>query len=119
MTAVTPPSPGTRGLKPISKEEMRKPYEEVAEGMETQFASHMIDQMRRTIPRENEPSSAQAYYESLMDSEYAKSLAQSDSGLGIKRVVLEQILPAHLKKNPLPSQLAQSAYMRNVKGVDE
>ncbi|MBY0517733.1 MAG: rod-binding protein [Bacteriovoracaceae bacterium] len=107
-----------KGLKPISREEMLKPYVEVAEGMETQFSNHMIEQMRKSIPREKELSSAESYYESLMDNERAKSMAQSDTGLGLKRVILDQIVPAHLKQQP-SAQQARSAYKANVKGVDE
>lgn len=107
-----------KGLKPISREEMLKPYVDVAEGLETQFSNHMIDQMRRSIPREGEPSSAEQYYESLMDYERAKTMAQSDSGIGLKRVILEQIVPAHLKQTPNAHNV-RTAYKANVKGVDE
>jgi Rod binding domain-containing protein len=107
-----------KGLKPVSREEMLKPYVDVAEGMETQFSNHMIEQMRKSIPREKELSSAESYYESLMDNERAKSMAQSDTGLGLKRVILDQIVPAHLKQQPSAHQ-ARSAYKANVKGVDE
>jgi Rod binding domain-containing protein len=112
------PAQNQRGLKPVSREEMLKPYVEVAEGLETQFTNHMIEQMRRTIPRENDPSAAESYYESLMDNERAKTMAQSDSGIGLKRVILDQIVPAHLKQKP-SAQVAQQAYQANVKGVDE
>lgn len=74
-----------------------KPYEEVAEGMETSFTSHMLREMRKTIPKETPDSSAMDYYNSLLDYERAQTMAQSDSGLGIKKVILEQIVPQHLK----------------------
>jgi Rod binding domain-containing protein len=112
------PAQQHKGMKPVSREEMLKPYVEVAEGMETQFSTHMIEQMRRSIPREKELSSAESYYESLMDHEHAKSMAKSDSGLGLKKVILEQIVPAHLKQQPAP-HLVRNAYQANVKGVDE
>ena len=112
------PAHNQRGMKTVSREEMLKPYVEVAEGIETQFTNHMIEQMRRTVPRENEPSSAESYYESLIDNERAKTMAQSDTGLGLKRVILDQIVPAHLKQQPKP-QHVQNAYQANVKGVDE
>lgn len=117
MTVISNSSPN-RGLKTPSREEQLKPYIEVAEGMETQFANQLISQMRASVPRENEPSSAQKFYESLMDHEHAAALAKSDSGLGIKRLLLDQIVPAHLKEKPLPRE-AQAAYGAHVKGVDE
>ena len=97
-----------KGMKVVSREEMRKPYVEVAEGLETQFSQHMIEQMRKSIPKESESSSAQQYYESLMDYEYAKSMAQSDSGIGLKRVILDQIVPAHLKQEPNAQKVRQA-----------
>lgn len=126
MTVIGKPSPQQQGMKVRSHEEQIKPFKEVAEGMETQFASHMIEQMRKSIPREGEVSSAQQYYESLMDYEHAKALATSDTGLGIKKVILDQILPAHLKAPVNPAK-AQAAYQvspsphkgDDVKGVDE
>lgn len=125
MTVIGKPSP-QQGLKVVSREEQLKPYREVAEGMETQFASQMIEQMRKTIPREKELSTAEQYYESLMDLEHAKALAKSDTGIGVKRVVLEQILPSHLKA-PVRRADVQAAYQvspslptsADVKGVDE
>ncbi len=112
------PAHKAQGLKPISREEMLKPYVEVAEGMETQFTNHLIEQMRRTVPRETELSSAESYYESLIDNERAKTMAQSDTGLGLKNVILEQIVPAHLKQQP-SAHTVRNAYQANVKGVDE
>lgn len=116
--AVTINPASQKGMKVVSREEMLKPFKDVAEGMETQFSQQMIEQMRKSIPRESEPSSAQQYYESLMDYEYAKSMAQSESGLGLKKVILDQIVPAHLKQTP-HAPTVRNAYQANVKGVDE
>jgi Rod binding domain-containing protein len=108
MVFVTINPAAQKGMKVVSREEMRKPYVEVAEGLETQFSQHMIEQMRKSIPKESESSSAQQYYESLMDYEYAKSMAQSDSGIGLKRVILDQIVPAHLKQEPNAQKVRQA-----------
>lgn len=75
-----------------------KPYLEVARGMEEQFASHMISQMRNTVHSENPDSSAEQYYKGLMDHERAKIMAEDQNGLGLKDIILDQILPAHLKQ---------------------
>lgn len=74
-----------------------KPYEDVAEGMETSFTSHMLAEMRKTIPKESPESSAMEYYNSLLDSERAQLMAKSESGLGVKKVILDQIVPQHMK----------------------
>lgn len=75
-----------------------KPYEDVAEGMEANFTSYMLQEMRKSIPKENPDSSAMDYYNSLLDYERAQSMAKSDSGLGVKKVILDQIVPMHMKK---------------------
>jgi len=105
-------------MKTPSREEQMKPYVQVAEGMEQQFANMLISQMRKSIPRETAPSSAQEFYESMMDQEHSEAMAKSDTGLGIKRMLLDQIVPAHLKEKTLPRE-AHAAYRVPVKGVDE
>lgn len=74
-----------------------KPYEDIAEGMETSFTSHLLAEMRKSIPKETPDSSAMDYYNSLLDYERAQLMAKSDSGLGVKKVILDQIVPNHLK----------------------
>lgn len=74
-----------------------KPYEDIAEGMEANFTSHMLAEMRKAIPKENPDSSAMEYYNSLLDYERAQLMAKSDSGLGVKKVILDQIVPQNMK----------------------
>lgn len=83
--------------QPAQKTNPVKPYEEIAEGMESSFTSHMLAEMRKTIPKETPDSSATDYYNSLLDYERAQTMAKSDSGLGIKKVILDQIVPQHMK----------------------
>ena len=65
-----------------------KPFEDIAEGMEANFTSHMLAEMRKTIPKEGPDSSAMEYYNSLLDFERAQLMAKSDSGLGVKKVII-------------------------------
>lgn len=74
-----------------------RPFEEIAEGMEANFTTHMLAEMRKTIPKETPDSSAMEYYNSLLDFERAQTMAKSDSGLGVKKVILDQIVPQHMK----------------------
>ncbi len=74
-----------------------KPYEEIAEGMETSFTQHMLAEMRKSIPKETPDSPAMDYYNSLLEQERAQMMAKSDTGLGIKKVILDQIVPNHMK----------------------
>ena len=74
-----------------------KPFEDIAEGMEANFTSHLLAEMRKTIPKESPDSSAMDYYNSLLDYERAQLMAKSDSGLGVKKIILDQIVPSHMK----------------------
>jgi Rod binding domain-containing protein len=78
-----------------------KPYQDIAEGMEANFTSHMLAEMRKTVPKESPDSSAMDYYNNLQDYERAQLMAKSDSGLGVKKIILDQIVPEHLKPRPL------------------
>lgn len=74
-----------------------KPFQDIAEGMEANFTTHMLAEMRKTIPKESPDSSAMDYYNSLLDYERAQLMAKSDSGLGVKKIILDQIVPQHMK----------------------
>jgi Rod binding domain-containing protein len=74
-----------------------KAYEEIAEGMEANFTSHLLNEMKKTVPKDNPDSSAMEYYNSMLDSERSQLMAKSESGLGIKKIILDQIVPNHLK----------------------
>ncbi len=92
MTRISQPL----NIQPISRRQhVPKEYLEVAEGMETQFAQHLLTEMRKTVDKNSPSSSAQKIYESMQDLERAKIIAKSDHGLGVKDLVLDQIYPAH------------------------
>ena len=97
--------PPSTTSQPAQRTNPVKPYEEIAEGMEASFTSHMLSEMRKTIPKETPDSSAMEYYNSLLDYERSQLMAKSDSGLGVKKIILDQIVPNHLKhylKNAQP-----------------
>ncbi len=92
-------TPDTRALPTNApKTNPIKPYEQIAEGMETTFTQHMLAEMRKTIPKEGQDSPAMDYYNSLLDTERAQLMAQSNTGLGVKKVILDQIVPQHMKQ---------------------
>ena len=91
------PQVNDRPLQKISKHggqaaQVPKPYLDVAKGMESQFARYMFEQMRKTVP-ESEQSTAQDFYNSMLDDERARLLAQRNEGKGLQRLILEQIYP--------------------------
>lgn len=74
-----------------------KAYLDIAEGMETQFINHMMNEMRKTVHTQTPDSSANQYYKSLLDHERSKIMAATDNGIGLKEIILDQIVPQHLK----------------------
>jgi Rod binding domain-containing protein len=68
-------------------------FKKVASAMESQFAEFMLQQMQKTVNRNTADDSSSKYYKSLMNTERAKTLANQNGGLGIQKMILEQIYP--------------------------
>ena len=83
--------PATQKTNPV------KPYEDIAESMEANFTSHLLKEMRKAVPKETPDTPATDYYNSLLDAERAELMAKSESGLGVKKIILDQIVPQHMK----------------------
>ncbi|MDP7321800.1 MAG: rod-binding protein [Bacteriovoracaceae bacterium] len=77
-----------------------KPYLKVAEGLEAQFTNHLLNQMRKTVHPIEPESQAEKIYKSMLDSERSELMSKTDTGLGIKDLVLEQIYP-NFKNRPV------------------
>ena len=108
---------GKTGMHVPTREEILKKYDEIAQGMETQFNEYMLSQMKKSINKEEEDSSATNYYNSLLDSERAKIMSENNGGLGLKKMILEQILPSHLK--PQANSTMIKAYAEQAKFADQ
>jgi Rod binding domain-containing protein len=72
------------------------PYKKVATGMEKQFAEFMITQMESSTGAK-ETNSGAKYYKSLMNSERADMMASKDQGMGLQKVILDQIYPERMR----------------------
>lgn len=72
------------------------PYKKVASGMEKQFAEFMITQMQNSTGA-TDGNSASKYYKSLLNSERAEIMATKDQGLGLQKVILDQIYPERMR----------------------
>jgi Rod binding domain-containing protein len=109
-------NPQAQAFSNAQKSNPVKPFEDIAEGMESNFTSHMLAEMRKTVNKESPDSSAMEYYNSLLDYERAQLMAKSDSGLGVKKVILDQIVPQNMKhylKNQSP-QIRQGMTKENM-----
>ncbi len=75
-----------------SKQQMMKQLKEVATGMEEQFANMLISEMKKSIDKNEEGSTAMRIYESMLDQEYARILADQGK-LGLSDVIVKQLAP--------------------------
>ncbi len=74
-----------------------KQYQEVAEGMEQQFAEYMLQQMNKTVNEEDaENAAGMDFYKSMQTSERAKAMAQQNN-LGLQEMILDQIYPKRMR----------------------
>ena len=74
-----------------------QPYLDVAQGMEKQFLEFMISQMKNSVNRAEEPDSAMNYYESLLTEEQAQQITSQNGGLGLQKLILDQVYPEYLR----------------------
>lgn len=89
-------------LSQQEKKELRK----LGEAMEGHFSKHLIKQMRKSVPKEK-MSQTESFYQGLLDEKYAEQMAKSDSGLGIKDLILEYY---GVEKNFRPQATKDSGY---------
>lgn len=76
---------------------------EVAESMESQFTNHLLKEMRKSVGTEN--SQHQKIYESFLDSERSQLMAKTNSGVGVKDLVIEQYSPGFKTRITNPEQV--------------
>jgi Rod binding domain-containing protein len=75
-----------------SQKQMLKQLKDVANGMEEQFASLLIQEMKKSIDKTEDGSTAMKIYESMLDQEYARILADQGQ-LGLSDVIVKQLAP--------------------------
>ena len=75
--------------------------------MEQQFIQYMIEQMKKTIDVANPESSALKFYKSMLNNYQADIMAARGEGLGLQKVILDQIYPQHQRTPPSRSQVVK------------
>jgi Rod binding domain-containing protein len=71
-------------------------YKEVARNVESQFAELMLQEMEKSVGREG-GDSASEFYQSVMNGERSKTMSTHDQGLGVSKIILDQIYPERLR----------------------
>lgn len=113
------PEAGSRGNDPgsrkIDREKLRKAYSD----FEALFLARMLKIMRQSVPSSGlwGHSPAKEIYDSLMDQELGKKMAQRE-GLGLGKKLYNQVLKREEKSEPLSAQGQLRAAGRNEE-VDE
>lgn len=74
-------------------------YKKVAQGLEQQFAEYMLKQMHNSIGRQDEDGTAMNYYQDLNQKEQAKIMSEINNGLGIQKLIIDEIYPEKFR-NP-------------------
>ncbi len=88
--------------------------QKIAKDMDSQFARLMIEQMKGTISRTDEPSTANEIYEGYLNDEYSKAMAKQNSGKGLQEMILDQIYPQRYR-----NKITYDHYLKNQKDLVE
>jgi Rod binding domain-containing protein len=93
------------------------PYKKVASAMEKQFLNFMISKMNQTIKKNDKNSSAMDYYQGLLTQERSSIMANNNGGVGIKKLILDQIYPNHFRNKITLNHFQRSQEQKNPKQV--
>lgn len=81
--------------KKIQMNKVPKAYKKIASGLESQFAKQMLNEMRKSIHKEKPDSTAQNYYNGMLNDKHAEIMTEQND-LGLQEVILRDILPKHI-----------------------
>ena len=87
----------TPNIQKKNPDDVPKEYQEIAEGMEAQFVDFLFTEMQKSISKESPESAATNYYNSLLNYERAQNASKQGEGLGLKKMILDQIYPRQTK----------------------
>lgn len=90
----------------LQQQQMVKQLKEVANGMEEQFANMLISEMKKSIDKSEDGSTAMKIYESMLDQEYARIISEQGK-LGLSDVIVKQLSPK-LQNNPSTNMAPRS-----------
>lgn len=81
------------GTRKIAKE-----IYDVAEGMETQFVNHLINEMSKSVESSEDESTAQSFYQSMLNNERATAISKKGE-IGLKDLIIDQLSPMRKNKS--------------------
>jgi len=74
-------------------ENIPKPFIKAARGVEQQFVEFMVEQMHKTTGAIEDSNTATNYYNDLLYKEESNKMTEYKNGLGIQKLILDQIYP--------------------------
>ena len=89
-------------------EQVPAAYREVAQGLEAQFIELMLQEMEKTV-HHSATDQASEFYRSSLNNERAKLMAEHGGGMGIAKLILQQIYPAAQPTPARPNPPANAA----------
>ena len=110
MNNITTRHAPTPSVKPSNKySNIPKPYLNIAEKMESQFINHMLNQISKGSMTKKDNNATQ-FYKSLLTKERSDIMSKVKNGIGLKDIILDQILPNRYK---VSQSSAHKAYQLN------
>jgi len=95
-------------------------YKQVARGLEQQFAEYMVQNMHKSIGNDSKDGTALDYYKNLLHTEEAKNLTEVNNGLGLQKMILNQIYPEKFRNKEALSayQASQNKDIYNKNSIE-
>jgi len=93
-----------------------KQYKNIAKSYEKQFAQFMVDQMNKTVQKNDPLSTADKYYQGLMDDQRTTKLTNNNGGLGLQKMILDQIYPKRMRNELTFNAFNNKNKINNVNG---
>lgn len=90
-------------------------FKKVAGGLEQQFVQYMLKQMNKSIGKGESEGSAMDYYKDLQNTEQAKTLTNTNNGVGVQELILNQIYPKKFRNAQALAAFNQDKNSRLIK----
>ena len=90
-------------------------FKKVAGGLEQQFVEYMLKQMNKSIGKGSTEGSAMDYYKDLQNTEQAKTLTNTNNGVGVQELILNQIYPKKFRNAQAMAAFSKDKNSRLIK----
>ena len=78
-------------LKPTPRQ-VPEEYRKFAQEQEAQFIKLMLEEMNKTVNKENPENQESQFYKSMLTDQYAQLISKQNGGIGLQQMILRQML---------------------------